>query len=51
MKNIWLVLLAIAVVLLVTAESRRFRKVAVGKGKGGNRKPFRRGENHKKFKI
>ena len=47
MKNVWLVLMVIAVVLLVTAESRKDRKPGkkggVGKGKGGNRKPFKRG--------
>ncbi|KAL9984501.1 hypothetical protein ACROYT_G006801 [Oculina patagonica] len=43
MKNIWLILLVIAVVLLVAAESKRDRKpgkkFGLGKGKGGNKRP------------
>lgn len=50
MKNIWLILLVIAVVLLVTAESRKDRKpgkkVGVGKGKGGNKRPKKKGEHY-----
>lgn len=42
MKNIWLILLVIAVVLLVAAESKRDRKP--GKGKGGNKRPNKNGK-------
>lgn len=49
MKSIWLILLVIAVLLLVTAESRKDRKpgkkVGAGKGKGGNKKPSKKGEH------
>lgn len=50
MKSIWLILLLIAVVLLVTAESRKDRKpskeVEVRKGKGGNKRPNKKGEHY-----
>lgn len=48
MKNIWLILLVIAVVLLVAAESKRDRKpgkkFGLGKGKGGNKRPNKNGK-------
>lgn len=50
MKSLWLILLVIAVVLLVTAESRKDRKpgkkAGVGKGKGGRNKPNKKGEHY-----
>ena len=50
MKSIWLILLVIALVLLVTAESRKNRKpgkkLGVGKGKGVNKKPSKKGQQY-----
>lgn len=48
MKNIWLILLVIVVVLFVIVEFRKDckfgKKVGVGKGKGGNKRLKKKGE-------